>query len=59
MKFYDDTKPLYIEVDACGVGLGEAALLKTRSGISCPRDEAPDNSILSPIAFVRKSLASA
>ena len=28
MKFYDETKPLYIETDASGVGLG-AALIQT------------------------------
>ena len=28
MKFYNDTKPLYLETDASGVGLG-AALLQT------------------------------
>ena len=26
MKFYDDTKPLYLETDASGVGLGAALL---------------------------------
>ena len=30
MKFYDETKPLYIETGAYGVGLG-ASLLQTRS----------------------------
>ena len=29
MKFYDETKPLYVETDASGVGLG-APLLQTR-----------------------------
>ena len=57
MKFYDETKPLYIETDASGVGLA-AALLQTRSSTSCPRYESPDNSILGPIAFARKSLLS-
>ena len=38
-------------MDASGVGLGDA-LLQTRSGTSCPRDKASDNSILSPITFV-------
>ena len=45
MKFNDKTKPLYLEMDATEVGLG-AALLQTRSGTSCPREEAPDNRIL-------------
>ena len=57
MKFYDKTKPLYKEINASGVGLG-AALLQTRNGTSCPRDEAPDNSILRPTALVSKSLSS-
>ena len=55
MKFYDETKPLYIEMNASGVGLG-ATLLQTRSNTTCPKDEAPDNSILRPIAFASKSL---
>ena len=58
MKFYDESKPLNIETDASGVKLG-AALLQTRSGTSCPRDEAPNNSILRPIASTSKSLSSA
>ena len=55
MKFYDETKPLYIETDAFEVGLG-AALLQTRSKTSYPRGEVPDNSILRPIAFYNKIL---
>ena len=57
MKFYDETKTLYIETDASRVGLG-AALLETRCGTSFPRDKVPDNSILRPIAFASKSLFS-
>ena len=56
-EFYDKTKPPDIEMDASGVKLG-TALLQTRSGMSCSRDEAPDHSILRPIAFVSKSLSS-
>ena len=40
-----------------GIGL-VAALFKTRDGTKCPRDTAPDNSILRPIAFASKSLTS-
>ena len=53
--FCDETKPLYIETDESGVGL-ETTLLQTRSKNSCSRDEAPDNSILKPIAFASQSL---
>ena len=58
MRFYDETKPLYLETDASGVGLG-AGLLQTRSSKSCCRDTAPYNSIFRPIAFVSKSLSNA
>ena len=34
MKFYDETKSLYIETDGSGVGL-VAALLQTRDNMSC------------------------
>ena len=55
MKFYDETKPLYIETDASGVALA-AALLQTRNNTSCPRDGMPDNSILRSNTFVSKIL---
>ena len=58
MKLNDETQPLYLEPDALGGRLG-AGLLQTRSGTSCPRDKAPNNSILRPIAFTCKSLSSA
>ena len=57
MKFYDETKSLYLKTDGCGVGLG-ASLLQTRNGISCQRDMAQDNNILRPIKFTSKSLSS-
>ena len=57
MKFYDKTKPLYLETDAPGVELG-VSLLQTRNCTSCPRDTAPENNILRPIAFASKSLSS-
>ena len=58
MKFYDDTKLLYLETDASGVGLG-AALLPLRDNTNCPKRHAPDNTILYPIAFASKSLTGA
>ena len=58
MKFYDDTKPLYLETDASWVGLG-AALLQTQNGTTCQKDTVPDNTILHPIAFANKSLTGA
>ena len=58
MNIFHETKPIYIETDMSRVRL-EATLLQTRSNTSCPRDEAPDNSILRPIAFSSKSLTGA
>ena len=34
MKFYGETKPLYLETDASTIGLS-AALLQTRDGMTC------------------------
>ena len=58
MKFYDDTKLLYLETDTSGVGLG-AALLQLHDKTTCQNGMAPDNTILHPIAFARKSLTGA
>ena len=54
IKFYDDTKPLYLETDAPGIGLGAALLL--RDNKECQKDTAPDYANLHPITFVSKSL---
>ena len=54
MRFYNDTKPLYLETDASGVSLG-AALLQTWEGTTCQKDTVPDNTILHPTAFASKS----
>ena len=59
MKFYHKTKLSYIEMKASGGEQKLPCYKQGRSGTSCPRDQAPDNSILWPIAFVSKSLSSA
>ena len=58
MKFYNETKPLYLKTDASGIGLG-ATLLQARDGTTCPKDIAPANTIVRPIMFASKSLISA
>ena len=58
MKFYGDTKLLYLETDASGISLG-AALLQTKEGTTCQNDTVPDNTILHPIALASKSLTGA
>ena len=55
MKFYDDTKSLYLKTDTSGIGLG-AALLQLKDNTTCQTHMAPDNTILCPIAFASKSL---
>ena len=57
MKFYGDSKPLYLETDTSGVDLG-AIFLQTWEDTTCQKDMVPDNTILHPIAFASKSLTS-
>ena len=54
MKFYDDTKPLCIEIDASGVVLGAAHLL-TRSNTSCHRGKALEIASLDPLLLSAKA----
>ena len=35
IKFYNETKPLYLETNASGIGLC-VTLLQTRDGMTCP-----------------------
>ena len=55
MKYYNDTKPLYLETDASRGGLG-AEMLQTWEGTTCQKDTVPDNTILCLIAFANKTL---
>ena len=58
MKFYDNSKPLYLETDASGIGLG-AALLQLHDNTDCQKGVAPQNITLCPIAFAGKTLTGA
>ena len=58
MKFYDDTKLLYLETDASRIGL-RAALLQLHDNTACQKGTAPNNTILCPITFASKSLTDA
>ena len=57
MKYYDDSKPLYLETDAFGVDFG-VALLQTWEGTTCQKEVVPDNTILYPLAFASICLTS-
>ena len=54
MKFYNSSKPLYLETDALGIGLG-AALLQLHDNTVCQVGVAPQNITLHPIALTSKS----
>ena len=55
IKFYNETKALYLKTNGSGVGLG-VALLQTQVGRTCKKDMVPDNTVLHHIAFARKNL---
>ena len=54
MKFYDDTKPLYLETDASGVGLG-SALLQMHEGTTCQKDTVPETLFCAPSHLLAKA----
>ena len=54
MKFYDASRPLYLETDASCVGL-EATLIQVRVGMNCGHDKVPINATMHQITFTRKS----
>ena len=58
MKFYDTSRPLYLETDASDVSIGDR-LLQLREGMNCGHDEVPDNATPCPISFASKSQLSA
>ena len=57
MKFYDVSRPPYLETDASGVSLG-AKLPQVRDGMNCRFHKLLDNATLCLIAFASKSLSS-
>ena len=58
MKFYDASRPLYLETSASGVGLG-ARLMQVQDGMNCGYGKIPDNEMLHPIDLTSKHLLSA
>ena len=56
MKFYDTSRPLYLETNASGSGLG---LLQVIDGMNCGHNKIPDNATMCPMAFTSRSLLSA
>ena len=57
MKYYNVRKPLNLEMDTSGVGLG-TTLLHVRDDLSCRYDEVPDNAMLWHITFASKNVPS-
>ena len=58
MNFYNNSKLLYLETNASGIGLG-AVLLQLCNNTVCQKGVAPKNITLCPIAFASKSLIGA
>ena len=59
VKFYDETKTIYIETNASGVSL-RAGMLQVRDTMNCTRYELPDNTLHRPTtAFAGKNLSNA
>ena len=56
MAVYNEKEQFHLKMDVSGVGLG-ASLLQPREGMGFPRNEAPYNATLCPIACTHKSLA--
>ena len=57
MAFYNKKEQLYLGTDASGIVLG-ARHQHVRDRMWFPRNQAPDNSTLWPVAFTSKSLTS-
>ena len=55
MKFFNNSKPHYLDTDASGIGL-EAALLQLCDNTVCQMGVPPHNITLCPIAFTSKGL---
>ena len=47
-------EPLYFEIDTFRIGPG-AGLQYVWDGLNCPKETAPENTLLRPTAFARKS----
>ena len=54
MKYYDETRPLYLETDESRVGV-MAGLLQNIDRRNFPWDKAPDKTMLRPVAFAAKA----
>ena len=48
MKFYDASKPLYLETHACGISIG-ACLLQITDVMNCRQEKVLNNTVLHPL----------